>query len=1140
MIFSILSIAQYETKTLMRSWFFRIFALLSLIILFFYNFFAFANTSSASWSNHAIASAIPYANIFMLNIVQAIISVFLSSDFLQKDKKLDTAEVIFVRPVSNAEYILGKTFGILWVFLILNVAVLAMALVFNYITVETPIVTLSYFLYPILLSLPSLIFILGLSFLVMMLFKNQALTYVLVFGFVFVSMFFLQDKVYNLFDYLGLSLPMVYSDFVGFSNEKVLLFHRLTYFLIGAGFISLTIRLLSRLPNSSAFVNGISVLSGILILAGCYTGYRYYSYFSNLKTERTELLKSNNKYFVRNDVTVVSEQIQFNHVGHKMQAMVDMEIQNLTDEAMDTLVFSLNPGLKIESITENDKALKFKCEGAVVLVFIDQSFESNATTNLQWLYKGSINESVVALDTWWENYIRPKSIEMIKMEKRSAFLTPNYVMLTPAVLWYPISGVGYNAKNHLNRNINFTRFNLEVNCAKGLTAISQGSVEVEDQIWKFTPDNPLSGLSLIIGDYEQTSLTVESVTYNLMYLKGHDFFSNYFENLKDTLPTIISTTKADFERQLDLYYPFKRFSLVEVPCQFHSFKQQLSDGFESAQPEMVFINEKGIGLSGTDFAKAMKYESDRNRKSDNTRTPAEIETGLFLRFVNGTLFNGIPKASGTMRRSGGRSDSRSTFKGVAYNENPNSVFPLYYNHMAGFHSNDAPYFNRIVEAYLKEGFQPSFRETMGGGMTDEERANQALQTKSMGEILNDEKIRNLYGAVIKQKGNYLISLIQNKVGLADFNNFLYFYIEDHSYQNLTFQDFKKTLMDSLEFDLEPYLDQWMNSKSVASYLINDIKLLETRDDYGPVYLIKFKATNYADASGILYANMRLSGSGGFASGSSNSEERIFTFEPNETKDIQIMLYEQPRMLVLNTMISSNVPGTFMEFFRKADRIKVVPEEYEKSSHYPVTIKGANEIIVDNEDPGFTLSSERKVSKLKTFIERNKEVEEVKYRSIDRYPPSNWTAVSHTAFYGKFIRSAYYARNGSGDMSAKWTTKLPSSGTYEVYTYIPMMAMMERGRGSSQGGGRSSGGSGGGGQERGQDGPSFGDKGYVYNYKVTTADGMKELPFKLENIENGWNKIGTYYMNADSVSVELSNNISGRRVFADAIKWVKVN
>ncbi|NOR73645.1 MAG: xanthan lyase, partial [Draconibacterium sp.] len=197
---NIISISKYERKTLLRSWFFRIFAILSLVVLFGMNFGMIFEGGGDGWAIKSIPSAIPYFNLLILNIAQAIIAVFLASDFLKRDKKLDTTEVIYMRSMTNGEYVIGKTWGNLQVFLYLNIAVVIMALIFNALAQTTSIDWLSYGIYLLLISIPTLVFIMGLSFLLMSVIRNQAITFVIILGYIGISLFWLQAKFYYIFD----------------------------------------------------------------------------------------------------------------------------------------------------------------------------------------------------------------------------------------------------------------------------------------------------------------------------------------------------------------------------------------------------------------------------------------------------------------------------------------------------------------------------------------------------------------------------------------------------------------------------------------------------------------------------------------------------------------------------------------------------------------------------------------------------------------------------------------------------------------------------------------------------------------------------------------------------------------------------
>ena len=57
----------------------------------------------------ALASHVPWLGNYLYAIIQAVIVIFLSGNFLQSDRKLDTTGVIWVRPVTNSAYTVSYT-----------------------------------------------------------------------------------------------------------------------------------------------------------------------------------------------------------------------------------------------------------------------------------------------------------------------------------------------------------------------------------------------------------------------------------------------------------------------------------------------------------------------------------------------------------------------------------------------------------------------------------------------------------------------------------------------------------------------------------------------------------------------------------------------------------------------------------------------------------------------------------------------------------------------------------------------------------------------------------------------------------------------------------------------------------------------
>jgi len=187
-------------------------------------------------------------------------------------------------------------------------------------------------------------------------------------------------------------------------------------------------------------------------------------------------------------------------------------------------------------------------------------------------------------------------------------------------------------------------------------------------------------------------------------------------------------------------------------------------------------------------------------------------------------------------------------------------------------------------------------------------------------------------------------------------------------------------------------------------------------------------------------------------------------------------------MTVNTVISGNIPSSIQQFLRQPTSSREEPVEYEKILDHTVTKSYENEIVVDNEDPGFSYTTSYNETKLKKYIQSRKKMDEkVTYSGADVFPtPKKWTPVTSSGLYGQVILSAMVTSgSNTGDQVARWTAKLPSSTLYNVYVYLPVSVMREPDRGRRRGGGQDGGRSGnpgqGGGQQR-SGGPGGGPTG----------------------------------------------------------------
>jgi hypothetical protein len=1116
------SIAKYERKTLFRSWFFRIFSILALLVLFAMNLGMLTEAGDPQWILRAVPSGIPYFNLLILNVAQAIIAVFLASDFLKRDKKLDTTEVIYMRSMTNGEYVIGKTLGNMQVFMILNIAVLVMAMIFNLISPGTHVSWWSYLIYLVLISIPTLVFIMGLSFLLMSLIRNQAVTFVIILGYIGLTLFLIQDAYYYVFDYMAFNIPMLRSGITGFGNLEVILGHRGIYFFLGAGFIFLTIYLLKRLPQSESMTWASVIFSVLFIGAGAGLAYSHVHRFVSNDRMRTQAVELNNHYSTLPVADVVKNGLKLHHKEHTIEVTSAMTLVNNNLQAIDTLLFTLNPGLEVTAARIGGAEATPVRKQQLLLFPLARPFNHNDTLAVELSYTGNINEAYCYLDIDNETQREKYGEFVINVDKRYAFIEPGYLLLTREAGWYPETGASYSTRNFGWNRMYFTDFQLEVTTDTALVALSQGEVtQTAPGNYRFVNNQPLTQISLSIGPYVHKKMEKDGVEFGIWYFEGHDFFSEALPDIKDTIPALIGERFRDFLRTYNMEYPFRRLSVVEVPAQFKSYERVWSFQQELVQPEQVFLPEKGYLLRDMD----VKNQIRRSKKWMERDGASMTDKDYQVMAVNNIL--------GNFTREGGRPNIRFSAGQVTSateTANPYFLFPqLYYfgNHVR---SERWPVTNLVLEAYFKSqsaSMQAGWMRDMTG-MSEDEMANIALQDFSFEELLGTKEKKNLVDNLIKLKGDVLFTMIQSQAGEADFGGFLRKTLQENRFRVLPFDSLDQQLSQAFGITITPAMNNWFKEKKLPGYLISPVTAVNTKAGDQIRTMVTYSASNTSEVDGVIKLIFRSGGPGGggrgrMRGGMSPDDQitKILSLKAGETKQVSYLFDSEPRGLTINTLTSANIPQTLMNFFGKVEEdLKVVPHEGETILDKPVAMLQPNEVLVDNEDSGFTFTTNNNVSLLRKLIVKEEE-SDLKYKGFNNWrPPLNWTNTTNTGFYGHYVRSAYYIKSGTGDQSATWTIPVTESGHYDVFVYLTNVGQR---RGPMMGGPR-----GGGGQQ---------DPG-EYHYFITHDDGETEQTLQLQTAEAGWNSLGSFYLSPGNARIVLTNKSASPVVVADAVKVVK--
>jgi ABC-type transport system involved in multi-copper enzyme maturation permease subunit len=1111
-IYNIATIAKYEQRILFRSWFFRIFAILSLVIIGLFSAIFLFDRGPFNWAFRSLPSALAYSNFFLLNIFQSVIAVFLATDFLKRDKKLDTSEVLFIRPMSNFEYVTGKTVGLITVFVALNLLVMLLTSIFVWASGQIPYRVVPMIYYFLLVSIPTLVFVVGFAYTLMSIVKNQAITFILLLGYIALVIFYLAAKQGYIFDYMVFKMPVPYSDIIGFSDFEGFFIHRLSYFMAGFGLILFTTWRLKRKANNAASLWALSFAS-LLTLIIASAG------FAKLITDRNQLEKSrvdnssiSAAYFDKAVPLMRKASITFEQ-GNVIKARSEMSLRNKSGQTIDTLYFSLNPGLKVEKALAGSDELTFSQEKMLVKVIPASAMRPGDDLIVTLEYTGLPDFSISYLDVENDKLNSYESQVTIAVDKKYGFYTNEYVLLTKENLWYPIPGIAYDPLRPAIFRQQFTRFDLTVKTQAGMVPVSQGEREGSDSLgYHFTIRDPLPQLSLNIARFEEKSLKAGEISILLAHIKGHDYFTNYFTELKDTAAVLITDFLNDFERPLGMYYPYKQFSIVEVPVQFSSQPHTWTSTLAQSQPQMVYLPEWGYNVRQADFktnGKRIKRDSERNKEGLEEK---EIQARVFTNFLKG-VFTASQEEVGFGPPSG-----------ETVGSNPYSIFPNYFYYVNYITSPDCPVLNYAFESYFQKGEDDPrqlFFSSMNG-IGDDEKANLKLKKKSLKEVIDGDEEQTTVARVLKAKGAYLLSWMEKQTQSSDFRKFMLDYLYNNSYKEIKYEELAGALSARLNIGMGNFIGEWYNTKGLPAFNIGEVKAFETIGESQVVYLVRTKVTNSSKVPGLIKFSFMLGeggrGRGGFGFGGFNQSEpevRTYLLNGNETKEFQVLLTESPRSLIFNTLIAENIPSKKMVFNIPVDKDqRIKAEEYEKVVDKPVEFSSPGDLIVDNTDSTFSVFDPSVNNPIRKLFAKKSTSEEDKFVGQGfGPPPTTWSLSANTDYYGTTEQSALVVRSGDGSKTATWKRAIPAAGYYDVYVYLSQGRRFGPGRRDDDPQGK-------------------------YVYTVSHDDGDEEIELEMKDIESGWNLLGSFYISSDTAVVRLSDKGGADRVVADAVKWIQ--
>ena len=979
-------IARYERKLITRNklfWIFTCFVIVGIALA--HLLWQGELFGGFNWSNRALPSFIPLENAWLYNIAQGILVIFIGIDFIWRDRQLETNAVFLVRPVSRWEYRTGKVLGVLEVCLVLNVVVVGLGMIFHLLFGEIgTFLGKMYVVYMLILTFPTLLFILGVSLEVAYLLKNRTLAISVLLGLFILLYFMTIDAVWGAIDPWGRTLPLLFSDVTGMVHPERIILQRSTFLFLGCGGIVLMVGMSNRLMK----------VGGILCLClGIVSGGIYYRDFRKINSKRSEYRQVFEKYASIKGGHIKSHTIYFCQEKSRIMAKSDLVVENVGTQPLTRLLLYLNPALQIVTLLENtEDELPYTREKQALL--LEKTLLPGEEVHLHIAYEGNIDEAICFLDLTDVEY-HDTRLNDCQHIPHSIFrhggsyscVGDNYTLLFPECLWYPVCVPPVNVKEPLARCYDFTHYLLKVGNVGERMVISQGEVEVSGDTTLFKNQEALPALCLSIGFYEKRSVVLDSLTLELYHFPGHDFFMRDYTNLSDSAEFLLREPVSVVREMNDGEYPFHKFVLVESPVNFIPYQRKGVVGSEFVQPEMLFYPERmywGYYFHVDDW----RYEEDERSRLE---LEEEVLQNMLMLNLQADVFN----------------------------------CSLMYNDFCGFlQAEEYPALGEVVND-LALGVSP-MRRYSGMGESD---VIAYWKEKSMREALVDDEIkREDLQVLLEKKQDMIKKHLQALVGEWELFDFVKQFKKRHLFTCFSFEVFEQEFNQHFGLELRSLLDDYYDKRGLPALYVRDMKVEVYAEEEETQNIGSCKVYNPSSLPAVITLDV--------ASYPVNDREHIlgernYLISAHSCKEIRENLGER-NVFRVNMNLCQNIPNeNYCEFTSMGVTTKNGKIGMWDTDSLVFT-KSELGIIVDNEDAGFIIHEKKKREKLAAYFTKNEE--EKSYSYI--YDHERWTLVADVKCYGGIVKSAYYKIAGKGRSGVEWKAWIDSPGKYEVLVYVP--------------------------------------------------------------------------------------------------------
>ncbi|MEX2963283.1 hypothetical protein [Microbulbifer sp. TYP-18] len=832
------------TMRLIRYWLFLVIAyLVGLGIYIYYSaihtFLSSVSASLGFMSPRFLMAAIGvlYLFVFLFGVV------FFAFDLRSRDLRERISEVLDAKPYSNCDLVFGRFFALValsWLPLALFALLLqGLGLVLPLLgsplgrTLE-PVSLLGFVT---LVALPAILFCCALVYFISVLVRQQfvalGVSLLLLVGLYTLSVGRAPFPVSSTLDMLGVTQVPLGSDLVpNMLIDGFAWLQRLAVCLLAIGLLFFAAVLHPRINDRS----NLGPLIGGGVFAGIAVAMLLVVFFAR-QGEVEQYLAWQTAHRVASgpaqiEIKQVSADVDISP-GEQMTVDYRATIGILADSPVQTLLLSLNPGFALESVAVDDVATeKTSFSQGLLSVNLDSSLPPGGEVELHIRYRGQPDTRFGYLDEILNRYAQSvNSADITLLGKRVGLFDGRFVALTPGLRWLPAAGSEYGRSDTRIRGRDTYSLRMNLSVPKGWDVAGPGYGKQLEQdgraVYQFVPAIDLSEVAVVTAPFRRFATKIDGIEFALLLHPDHldnlEFLTTGSSQLREWLSTRLALAK---EAGLD--YPFRAFTLVEVPNYLRGYGGGWRMDSIMALPAMVLLKETGLPTARFDFDPVATFGGGRAYADAEGGAAIVVRNRLEDFFTNdftgGNVFTGLAGSFFSHRAGAVGADALAL--DYALEQLATLVISGQRSYFSAARLVDL---NKALEAFMKVPERPGQRlsDRMFSALASDPEILANLRDVPLGEV-DPWQSSSLAVEVLALKAGAFAELVYDLLGPRD-SGVLLSRLLDRSRQGTFSRADVEAELNDLAPQLADLVGDWFGSSKIARTAITNSSLYQLPD-----------------------------------------------------------------------------------------------------------------------------------------------------------------------------------------------------------------------------------------------------------------------------------------------------------------------